>query len=244
MGVGQSKIPYNVENPRRVRDLKTFHKIIQEYKALANDNFDLEVFANFTAPKFRIFMIGAMMFGIPMVMNDPERGNKLNNRWKPWISILNKWTEPIEAELYMNRPTRIMEGERITIQPGEIGRLPLPKEVDFNRDDPLNPIMNDRDVCFYNKTGQSLTVSCNRLNYGMTRGDFVLNSPTEIDVCDEINENDPSVAPKRQNNAAELNDFMAEANDPSCPDLTEDQIKTIMDFTKKCFSQALDKQPE
>lgn len=244
MGSEQSKTPYNIENPRRMKDLKTFNKILQKYEALATDKLDVNVFGNFTAPEFRIFMMGTMILGMNMAMDDPELANRLNNSWKPWISIFNKWTEPIEAELYMNLPTRIMEGERITIQPGEIGRLPLPKEVDFNDNWPLNPILNDRDVCFYYKTGQSMTVSCILLNNGMDRGDFVLSGPTEIDVCDEINENESSVTPEYQNNAAELHDFIAESYDPSCPDLTEDQFKTITDFTEKCFSQALDKQPE
>jgi hypothetical protein len=244
MGNEQSKTPYNVENPRRVKDLKHFYEIFQEYEALANDKFDFEVFGNFTAPEFNLFVNGMMMVGMSMAMNDSERGNKLNKSWKPWISIDNKWTEPIEAELYMNWPTRTMEGERITIQPGEIGRLPLPKEVDFNRDYPLNPIMNERDVCFYYKNGSTMTVSCNRLNYGMHRGDFILTGPNKIDVCDEIDENAPTVTPEQHLDGEELQDFMAESRDPNCPQLTIDQIKTITDFIEKCFPQAADKQPE
>lgn len=242
MGNEQSKTPYNVENPRRVRDLKNFHKIFQKYEALANDKFDLEVFGNFTAPEFNLFMKCTMMVGMAMATTDPERGNKLNKSWKPWISIDNKWTEPIEAELYMNYPTRIMEGERITIQPGKIGRLPLPKEVDFNHERPLNPIMNERDVCFYYKNGQTMTVRCSRLNNGMSRGDFILTDPNNIDVCDEIDENAPTVTPEQQDNREELQDFMAESRDPNCPRLTIDQIKTITDFIEKCFPQAADKQ--
>lgn len=234
MGLEQSKIPYNVENPRRVRDLKTFHQIYQEYKALANGNFELEVFGNFTALEFVTF--ASMAPRIETIMNNPRRLDELKKYWKSWFFIYNKWTELIEAELCADLP---IKNKRITLQPGDIGRFPLPKEFDFDCERPLNPITCDWEVRFYYKNGQTMTESCHRLDNGMDCGDFVFNNPNNIVRC-EINEYEP---PDQKDGAAELWDFISEVNDPRCFALI-DQPETIIDFIEKCFPQAADKQPE
>lgn len=241
MGTGQSKLPYNVETPRRMKDLKCWEKKSEEFSQQTSGAYDKEFVGNLTAPEFRAFIIGAIMGGMAMAMDDPERGNKLNAKWKPWIFIVNESNETVKAELWMTWPTTFMEGE-ITILPGEIGRLPLPKEVDFNHDYPLNGIMNNRRIHLFFEDGQRKEVGCSRLNYGMSRGDFVIRMDRNIDVCEEIR--DGEAVTEEEGDAevsAELQDFLAECFDPNCPEVTEEQAQAIADFLKKCFLDSANK---
>jgi hypothetical protein len=122
----------------------------------------------------------------------------------------------------------------IEIPAGSIGQLPLPTEVDFNRDYPLNGILGTRMIVFRFPDGAERTFSCNNLNYGHSRGDVRIGAERKIEVCDEIPKDPPKQETAEEMAMGEdIRDFMAEAADSNCPQVTEARYDEIAALVMK-----------
>lgn len=246
MGAEQS-VPYNVENPRRFKDLRCWAKVSADFQK-HNGLYEQEIIGNMTAPEAQLFMLGALMAGVEMAFHDPDFGKSFNSKWKPWFSVLNNSPNSIQVELWKNWPTDYLgllrnecalESDRITIPSGEIGRLPLPATVDFNRDYPLNPILNIRFIRIFFEDGQMQEKDCSLLNYGIRRMDFVVGHDRTVSVCDEIIV--PQPKDEEENTFfAEYNEFISECYDPNCPELTDEQQNQIHALLERCFKKAVE----
>lgn len=241
MGNGQSA-PYNPENPRRIRDLKYAFKLTNEMAKDWNskDEEDLEFVMNLTAPEYQALAFGAVGAGMALCMDDPKRGSKLAAKWKPWVSIVNQTEGPITVSMWNNWPQRVCEEAGVVIEANQTGKLSLPKEVNFNRDYPLNPILNERRIEVLFPNGFKNEFNCNCLNYGMSRGDLVVLPTCEFKVCDEIPVNPVQHDPDEEVAALEMMQFMAEANDPNCPPVSEEFLKILQEKLERWLKPALD----
>jgi hypothetical protein len=237
MGAEQS-VPYNVENPRRFKDLRCWTKVSADLQK-HNKLHEQEIVGNMTAPEAQLFMLGALTAGLEMAFHNSNVVESLNSKWKPWFSVLNNSPKSIQVELWKNWPTNTLESELIIIPSGEIGRLPLPTTVDFNREYPLNPILNIRFIRIFFEDGQMQEEDCRRLNYGMRHMDFVVGHDRTVSVRDEIIV--PQPKDEEENTFfAEYNEFISECYDPNCPELTDEQQNQIHALLERCFKKAVE----
>jgi hypothetical protein len=240
MGGGTSKIPYNPENPRRLRDVIKGDEFIELFPGV-EEKVLVEQLLDFTAPEYFAFMMRLAMQGMAFSMYDSEGMNaSLTKNWKPYINVVNYCTDPITAVMWAEIwPERIqkLESETITIQPLETGRLPLPTQVNFNRDYPLNPILNQRTIWFGFPDGASIKYNCGGLNYGRSKGDLLVNADRTFQGIEEARDSVPDARPKEESDA--IVDFVAEGS--SCGvhltderrEVIEQLVTTLLPIMKK-----------
>jgi len=237
MGAEHSKLPYNVENPRRLKDIVGWEKTLQDFKKSGpneEEQEQIELFSTLTAPEFKIFMVLLLGVGMEKAMFDPSRAEKEKAAWKPWISVVNASGEQVHATMKKTWPTEETEGDVIEIPAGSIGKLPLPTEVDFNRDYPLNGILGTRLIVFRFPDCAVRIFNCNNLNYGHSRGDVRIDAGRKIEVCAEVPKDPPKQeTAEEQAMGEEIRDFMAEAADPNCPQVTEARYDEIAALVMK-----------
>lgn len=225
---------YNHENPRRVKDLAVGKKIAAEMTGQMNDleEGDLEFIMNMTAPQFQTLSYMAMMAGMAMAMDDPKIGDKLAAKWKPWVDIVNQTDQAVTVSMWNTWPELRCEESDVVIEAGQTGKLALPKEVDFNRDYPLNPILRERKIEVLFSDGEMRQFNCNSMNHGMSRGDMVILPNGQFEVCGELPAT-PKPPPTAEDEAEtkEIAEFMGETMAPNCPQPTKeftDELATRM----------------
>lgn len=236
MGNKQSAT-YNQENPRRVRDLKWGKKMLREMN-MDLDNMekqDVEFVSNMTAPEFQFFLIGVAGAAMGACMTDPHLGDKLAASWKPWVDIVNGTDNPVTVSMWNNWPERVCEEAGVVIEPKQTGKLALPKVVDFNRDYPLNPILNERRIDVLYSNGATDTFNCNYLNYGRSRGDVIIMPDFSFKVCEEIRPAKPE-EPNDEEADNEMQNFMAEARDPAAPKPTDEFMTQLEEKIPRWFA--------
>ena len=237
MGATQST-PYNPENPRRLSDLPGWEIMLAELtKHQEVQPEDTEFIASFTAPEFQALCTMTMGIAMAEVMFDPKRAEKSEARWKPWVSVLNATDERVSATMWCNGVCET--AQPIIIEGGEEGRLALPEKVNFERDYPLNPVLNPREIHF-SWDNEEKVYACARLNNGHSRNDVVLQPGRQLAECGEVPKK-PQEEPAPDDVAMSLAilDFLAEASDPACPKITQERAEAIGAVLQRIRTDAL-----
>jgi hypothetical protein len=164
-----------------------------------------------------------------MCADDSDRGKKLKKQWNAHIKVVNRTEERISVAMHFND---ILEGE-LAIEPGQIGRLPLPTEVNFERDYPLNHILNDRRIDIRFADESVVKYNCGQLNAGLHKGDLIVDADKSLTSCEELN--DTTLTPEQAADGVGMRDFMAEAGDPLCIPLSDETATKIQALIDRCI---------
>jgi hypothetical protein len=238
MGNEQSKTPHDPLNPRRLRDIVK----IEEFNQMIPQLPDKELFdavMNFTAPEFKVFTMGMLMMGMSMCMNDQDRGKKLQKSWNAHIKVVNQTNQTISVSMHLvdwqDKTKMTFEGE-ISIEAWHTGRLPLPTDVNFERDFPLSPILNCRTLIFVFGDGEQRKCNCSILNNGLHKSDLVVKPDKTFYGCEEMG--DAVLTPEQEEEGEWMRDFMAESSDPLCAEVSDERSNEIQAIIQRCLPES------
>lgn len=169
-----------------------------------DDGPSAETMLNFTAAEMMGLVFGTIGLGMAssmdMTQNDVKR---INASWLPYISVVNQTEVPAVGRMTLDdwwkTKTTIVEIEGVDLQPGQIGRFPLPQTFDIARDYPHNHLLNDRTIDLGFADGRSLSIKCFRMNQGRSKTSVAVqdnNGVLTIVDLNEIQEQKPDEKPE------------------------------------------------
>ena len=237
MGTGQSKIPYNPEYPRKLGEALSKGEVDQLHLDVEDQALYEEVM-QLTASEFLLFMVKFGLQGLAQTkVPAGTRVETMKTNWRPFVKIWNESGEPVQATMNWHR-ARYPEEDRceagpITIQANTFGELPLPNDVDFTRELPLNHILLPREMHFTFPNGDVEKIGCINLNYGDYKAAVVLRPDRKYECRDEINRLFDEELNEEQ---SAVMDFVAETNDPRCPSATASQKNKVESLVRRILA--------
>lgn len=205
-GEGENQFPPEWNAETRFGDILTEEER-QEFlgnEKPTDDGPSAETMLKFTAVEMMGLVFGTIGLGMAsstdMTQNDVKR---LNASWLPYISVVNQTEVPAVGRMTLDdwwkTKTTTVDIEGVDLQPGQIGRFPLPLTFDIARDYPHNHLLNDRTIDLEFADGRSLSIKCFRMNQGRSKTSVAVqdnNGVLNIVDLNEIQEQKPDEKPE------------------------------------------------